>query len=126
MRRIGFWAAVTATIIAGGSAGTALAAGDAAAGQVVFKKCAVCHSIDAGVNKVGPSLHGVVGRKSATAPGYDYSAAMKGANKEWTAKELDTYLTDPRAVVPGTKMVFVGLKDQKDRDNVIAYLETLK
>ncbi|MDE1149947.1 MAG: cytochrome c family protein [Azospirillaceae bacterium] len=126
MRRIGFWAATAATIIAGMTAGTALAAGDPAAGQIVFKKCAVCHSPDAGVNKVGPSLHAVVDRKSATVAGFDYSAAMKAANKTWTAAELDVYLTNPRAEVPGTKMVFVGLPVQADRDNVIAYLATLK
>lgn len=104
----------------------ALADGDAAAGAVVFKKCAICHSPDEGVNKVGPSLHGVVGRKSASIANFNYSDAMKAANKTWDAATLDTYLTDPRSMVPGTKMIFPGLKDEADRKNVIAYLETLK
>ena len=106
--------------------GAAYAAGDAKAGAEVFKKCALCHSPDAGVNKVGPSLHGVVGRHSASLQNYAYSPAMKSANKTWDAATLDAYLADPRAMVPGTKMIFPGLKSETDRQNVIAYLETLK
>ncbi|HJT07371.1 MAG TPA: cytochrome c family protein [Stellaceae bacterium] len=108
------------------AAGSAYAAGDAAAGKEVFKKCALCHTTEAGKNKIGPSLAGVVGRESGTAPNFNYSDAMKNAHKKWTPEELDTYLTDPRKAVPGTKMIFPGLKDEKDRQNVIAYLETLK
>jgi len=100
--------------------------GDAAAGKEIFKKCALCHSPDAGVNKVGPSLHGIVGRHSGSIETYNYSPAMKSFDKVWDAAQLDTYLIDPRAVVPGTKMIFPGLKDEKDRQNVIAYLSTLK
>src|ERR1700742_1155431 len=100
--------------------GRAWADGDPAAGQDVFKKCALCHSADAGVNKVGPSLHGIVGRHSASIDNYNYSTAMKSADKTWDEKTLDTYLTDPKALVPGTKMIFPGLKDEKDRQNVIA------
>lgn len=106
--------------------GTAWAAGDAKAGAEVFKKCALCHSPDAGVNKIGPSLHGVVGRHSASVPNYVYSPAMKSANKTWDEATLNAYLVDPHAAVPGTKMIFPGLKDEADRQNVIAYLETLK
>jgi cytochrome c len=104
----------------------AMADGDAAAGAVVFKKCAICHSPDAGVNKVGPSLHGIVGRHSASIADYNYSPAMKSFDKVWDEAQLDTYLTNPRGVVVGTKMVFPGLKDDTDRKNVIAYLATLK
>jgi cytochrome c len=100
--------------------------GDVEAGKTVFKKCAVCHSPDAGVNKLGPSLHGIVGRHSGSIDNYNYSPAMKGADKVWDAAQLNTYLTDPRALVPGTKMIFPGLKDEKDRQDVIAYLSTLK
>lgn len=100
----------------------ALADGDPVAGKMVFQKCAVCHSSEAGVNKVGPSLHGVVGRRSASIADYNYSTAMKSANKVWDPKELDLYLTDPRAEVPGTKMIFPGLKNEADRQNLIAYL----
>jgi len=107
-------------------ADNALAAGDAEAGKVVFKKCSICHSPEQGVNKVGPSLWGVVGRHSASIADFNYSEAMKAANKTWDPATLDTWITNPKAFVPGTKMLFVGLKDQTDRDNVIAYLETLK
>jgi cytochrome c len=104
----------------------ARADGDPAAGKEVFKKCAICHSPDKGVNKIGPSLWGVVGRPSGSIENFNYSNAMKNANKVWDPATLDVYLTDPRAYIPGIKMIFVGLKDPTDRANVIAYLETLK
>jgi cytochrome c len=107
-------------------AGAAHAAGDAEAGKEVFKKCSLCHATEAGKNKIGPSLAGVVGRDAGTAANFNYSDAMKNSKKKWTPEELDTYLADPRKEVPGTKMIFPGLKDEKDRQNVIAYLETLK
>ena len=105
----------------------AQAAGDAAAGEAVFKKtCAVCHTTDEGKNKIGPSLHAVVGRHSASLGDYSYSDAMKKADKTWDDQTLDAYLTNPRALVPGTKMIFVGLKSEDDRQNVIAFLEAQK
>ncbi len=105
----------------------AQAAGDATAGQALFKtKCGICHSPVAGQNRVGPSLFGVVGRPAGTAPGYNYSEANKSSGKTWDDATLDTYLTNPKALVPGTKMVFPGLPDAADRANVIAYLDTLK
>ena len=105
--------------------------GDPAKGEAYAKRCSVCHDLTAAaVNKVGPHLFGVVGRPIASVADYSYSDAMKsfseGGSKVWDAAALDTYLTDPRKVVPGTKMVFVGIKDEADRQNVIAYLETLK
>ncbi len=100
--------------------------GDAAAGKVVFNKCGVCHSVKEGENKIGPSLHGIVGRPSHSIDSYTYSAAMKAYDVTWDPATLDHYLTDPRGVVNGTKMIFVGLKNEQDRQNVIAYLETLK
>jgi cytochrome c len=102
------------------------AAADIEAGKTKFKLCAICHSAEAGKNKVGPSLFGLVGRKSGSLDGYSYSDAMKNFNKTWTPATLDAYLADPRAVVPGTKMIFPGIKDQTERANLIAYLETLK
>jgi cytochrome c len=106
---------------------TAASAADVAHGAVVFKQCAVCHNFKAGgTNKIGPNLWGVVGRKSATYPGFTYSAAMKAANKVWTPAVLDTYLTAPAKMVPGTKMTFAGLKNPADRADVIAYLQTGK
>ena len=104
----------------------ALADGDAAAGKTVFHKCAICHSVVEGQNRIGPSLFGVVGRKAGTEAGYNYSDAMKNSGKTWDAATLDLYLTHPRDVVPGTKMTFAGLPDATDRANVIAYLSTVK
>jgi cytochrome c len=108
------------------AAGGAQADGDAAKGKQQFSKCAVCHSTEAGDDRVGPSLAGIVGRKSASDAKFAYSAAMKNFNQTWDAKTLDTYLTNPRQAVPGTKMIFLGLKNQSDRDDLIAYLATLK
>jgi cytochrome c len=101
------------------------AAGNAAAGEQVFARCVVCHSPKAGENKIGPSLAGVVGRKSGSAPGYDYSPALKSAGITWDEQELDKYLTNPPADVHGTKMV-ISVPSAEDRQNVIAYLMTLK
>jgi cytochrome c len=101
------------------------AAGNAAAGEQVFARCMVCHSTKAGENKIGPSLAGVVGRTSGTAPGYDYSPALKSAGITWNEQELDKYLTNPPADVHGTKMV-ISVPSAEDRQNVIAYLMTLK
>jgi cytochrome c len=101
------------------------AAGDAAAGEQVFARCTVCHSPKAGENKFGPSLAGVFGRKSGSAPGYDYSSALKSAGITWDEQELDKYLTNPPADVHGTKMV-ISVPSAEDRQNVIAYLKTLK
>lgn len=101
-------------------------AADADAGKKVFSKCAVCHTAVAGKNGLGPSLFGVVGRKSGSVEGYNYSEAMKSANKTWDEATLEAYLADPKAAVPGNKMAFAGLPNAEDRANVIAYLATLK
>jgi cytochrome c len=116
-------AAVLGAVLLLLQAGTALAAGDPAKGMQIFKKCQVCHSIDAGVNKIGPSLHAVVGRKAGTLPGYNYTDAMKNSGFTWDEATLDKYLINPRKVVPGTRMVFVGLPKEQDRLDVIAYLK---
>jgi cytochrome c len=104
------------------SRGKAAPPGDAAAGKLVFARCAICHTVTAGQNKIGPSLAGVVGRKAGSVPDFNYSPAMKGANLTWTAEELDAYLSNPRGKVPGNKMIFAGLPKPADRANVIAYL----
>jgi cytochrome c len=103
---------------------TAYAQGDAAAGEKVFAHCAVCHSNKPGENKFGPSLAGVFGRKSGTEPGYNYSSAMKGLNVTWDETNLDEYLQGPGKFVRGTKMVYF-VPNEKDRQDVIAYLKTL-
>ena len=115
--------------LAAGLAGPALAQ-DAAKGEKVFAKCKACHRIGPDAkNGVGPQLNGIVGRVTASVPDFKYSDAMlaKGAEGHvWTAEELTLYLADPKATVPGTKMVFAGLKKPEDIANVIAYLETFK
>ncbi len=111
---------------AAGGAGTAHAA-DAAAGKQVFQsQCAICHADKPGVNKIGPSLFGVIGRHTGSEPGYDYSVANKNANLVWTPDVLDKYLDNPQSVVPGTKMPYAGLKNATKRANLIAFLATLK
>jgi len=102
----------------------AYAQGDAAAGEKLFAHCAPCHSNKPGENKFGPSLAGAFGRKSGTEPGYNYSSAMKGLNVTWDEKTLDEYLQGPGKFVRGTKMVYL-VPDEKDRQDVIAYLKTL-
>src|SRR5438105_10365657 len=105
---------------------TALAAGDSTAGEKVFAShCAVCHATTPGEDKVGPSLAGIVGSKSGTVPGFDFSPAMKNANVTWDDANLDKFLTNPTGFVHGTKM-FVNLPNETDRQNVIAYVNTLK
>jgi cytochrome c len=95
-------------------------------GKAIFKKCALCHTTEPGKNKIGPSLFEIVGRKAASLDNYNYSEAMKKFDHTWDPQTLDTYLADPRATVPGTKMIFPGLKEKSEREDVIAYLETLK
>jgi cytochrome c2 len=105
---------------------TTLAAGDPTAGEKVFTThCAGCHATAPGENKIGPSLAGIVGSKGGTVPGFDFSPAMKDANVTWDDANLDKYLANPTSFVHGTKM-FVNLPNETDRQNVIAYLETLK
>ena len=96
--------------------------GDATAGRLVFRKCQACHSMEPGKNTIGPSLSGIIDRKSGTAPNFDYSPAMKQANITWTPTTLDAYLADPQKVVPGNRMPFAGLKTEHDRKDVIAFL----
>lgn len=120
---LGALLALPTALLLGSGISLAVATGDPAHGKKIFAKCQACHSIEAGVNKVGPSLHGLIGRASATAPSYTYSDAMKNAHVNWTPEVLDQYLTSPRKMVPGTKMTFPGLPKEQDRADVIAYLE---
>lgn len=97
--------------------------GDAAKGATDFITCKTCHAIEEGVNKIGPSLHNVVGRKAGSIAGYSYSAANKNSGITWTPEKLFQYLEGPQRVVPGTKMSFAGFADPQKRADVIAYLK---
>ena len=100
--------------------------GDAATGQQLFaSRCGICHATEPGVNKIGPSLAGVFGRKSGTEAGFDYSPALKAAAITWDEKTLDHFIQNPGADVHGTKML-ISVPGNDDRQNVIAYLKTLK
>ncbi len=112
-----------AAFVVTGFAAAAHADGDSAKGKKVFAKCMACHAVEAGKNKVGPSLHGIMGRKAGSLEGFTYSDAMKNANITWNEAELDKYLTNPKKDIPGNKMAFPGLPKADDRANVIAYLK---
>jgi len=97
---------------------------DLDAGEKQFNKCRSCHTITAGkMNMTGPHLYGVFGRHAATAEGYTYSDAMKAHNVVWDFDTLDVYLKSPQTVVKGTKMGFMGIQNDTDRHNLIAYLK---
>jgi cytochrome c2 len=83
------------------------------------------HTSDAGKNKIGPSLFGVIGRKSGTVPGFAYSKAMKTANITWNDQTIGKYIADPKNAVPGNKMAYVGVKKEAERQEIVAYLNTL-
>jgi len=99
------------------------AQGDAAKGEKVYKKCKTCHSLEAGKNKVGPSLNGVMGRTAGAVEGYKYSKALADSGLVWDEATLDSYLAKPKELVPKTKMAFPGLKKEADRQDVIAYIK---
>lgn len=106
---------------------TLMKTADAAAGAKVFKKCSSCHTEkQGGGNKVGPNLYGIVGKQIGKTSGFSYSAAIAGKGGSWTLENLDQWLANPKNFAPGTKMAFAGLKKDKDRANVIAYLKSQK
>jgi Cytochrome c2 len=103
----------------------AAAAGDAKAGERVFLKCRACHQVgEKAKNVVGPELNGLFGRTAGTAPGYSYSEANKASGIVWDEANFREYIADPRATIPGTKMVFAGLKKEQEVDDLVAYLKT--
>ena len=103
--------------------GTARADGDATRGEKKFEECTTCHTLTQGQNGVGPSLHGLFGRKSAEIADFRYSAPMKRSGITWTAKTLDEFIADPQKVVVGNRMPYAGLPDAGDRADLIAYLQ---
>ena len=113
-------AAVFATVLIASGA----SAGDAARGEKRFEECASCHSLAAGQNGVGPSLHDIVGRQAASLDDFRYSPAMRRSGITWTPQTLDTFIADPQKVVPANRMPYAGLTDSDARADLIAYLET--
>ena len=101
-------------------------AGDAAAGEKVFKKCKACHYVDREKNKSGPHLVNIVGRAAGAVEGFKYSKAMAGSGLVWDEKTLNGFLAKPKKYLKGTKMSFSGLKKESDIANVIAYLKSTK
>ncbi len=123
-RNVASLAAVTVTSMVLSSS-LALAAGDVAAGEKIFKKCKACHVADSDKNRVGPTLKGVFNRSPGALEGYKFSKALKtfgDGGALWDDATMDSWLTKPKALVKGTKMGFSGLKKEEDRANVIAYL----
>jgi cytochrome c len=111
------------------AAGSAYADGDAAIGERIYKKCVACHSIVDAANRLGPSLFGIVDKKVGAAESYAYSAAFKtfaSTGAVWDDKTLDAWIANPKAVVTGSKMAFVGLKKETERADLIAFLKTKK
>src|SRR3954451_10935395 len=104
--------------------GGAASAQDVAAGENSFKKCLPCHSVGEGAkNKVGPELNGLDGRKAGSAPDYNYTDANKNSGITWNEAVFKEYITNPRAKIPGTKMVFAGISSENERNNLWAYLK---
>jgi cytochrome c len=110
-------------IIASSAAASAALAQDAEAGKASFNKCLACHAIgEDAKNKVGPELNGLDGRKSGTVPDYNYSDANKNSGITWNETEFKTYIKDPKAKVPGTKMAFAGIKKEQEINDLWAFV----
>ena len=121
MLKVPFKGIVLAMVVAGFGA-----TAQAADAPPAFKACLQCHKVEAGAKLMGPSLFAVVGRKAGSVEDFAYSDAMKASGIVWDEAHLATYIADPKTVVPGTKMVFAGLKKPEDVTAVVDYLKTLK
>ena len=95
-------------------------AGDAKAGEAIYERCAACHSL--AQDRTGPRHCGLIGRRAGSVPGFDYSPAMKRSGIVWSEATLDRFLANPAATVPGTAMGYDGVKDRKERADLVAYL----
>lgn len=105
------------------AASAAHADGDAARGEKRFEECAACHSIERGVDGVGPTLYGIFGRKAGELGDYRYSPALKRSGIIWTEGTLDTFIADSQATVPANRMPYAGMPDAGDRADLIAFLQ---
>lgn len=113
----------TLIVIATAAASSTAPAQDVAAGKTSFNKCLACHAVGEGAkNKVGPVLNGLNGRKSGTVEGYSYSEANKNSGITWDEATFKEYIKDPKAKIPGTKMVFAGIKNEQEASNLWAFL----
>jgi cytochrome c len=113
----------TLIVIATAAASSAALAQDVAAGKTSFNKCLACHAVGEGAkNKVGPVLNGLSGRKSGTVEGYSYSEANKNSGITWDEASFKDYIKDPKAKIPGTKMVFAGIKNEQEASDLWAFL----
>jgi cytochrome c len=114
---------IASSAAASGALAQDAAKGDPAAGKTSFNKCLACHSIGEGAkNKVGPELNGLDGRKSGSAADYSYSDANKNSGITWSEAQFKDYIKDPKAKVPGTKMIFPGIKNEKEINDLWAYI----
>jgi len=110
---------------AAAAAGDAPAAQNPLRGKILFLRCASCHDVTATPSaKIGPNLHGILGRQVASLEGYKYSPALKSQNFVWDTARLDAWMANPNAVAPGTAMAFAGIPEAADRQAIIGYLET--
>lgn len=116
---------MTGALVAGGlTAGAAMAEGDPAAGERVFRQCQACHVIDAEQNRVGPHLVGVFGREAGGVEGFNYSPAMANSGVVWDEETIAAYLADPRGYISGNRMAFAGLRNPEQIADVIAYMKS--
>ena len=118
---------IALTLMMALSLSAAAQAGDIAKGEKIFKKCKACHVVDKEKNKTGPHLVGLFGRQAGSVESFKkYSKAMRESGIVWNAETLDGYLENPKKYLKGGKMAFAGLKKEKDRQNIIAYLESMQ
>jgi cytochrome c2 len=111
------------TMVLAASGATARADGDAARGEKRFEECIACHSIEPGVNGIGPSLHGVFNRKAGELADFRYSPALRRSGLTWTPRTLDNFIADPQKTVPANRMPYAGMPGVDDRADLIAYLQ---
>ena len=116
--------AIALTLAASAGVSHAAYAQDPAAGENVFKKCRACHQVgETAKNAVGPKLNGLIGRPAGAVEGFSYSAANKNSGVTWTEDAFKKYIADPKAFMPGNKMIFAGLKDEKEINDLLAFLK---